>query len=241
MGSSIGGPIEQFAILTPRLILVPTLTAVSLSSYRALYSELHANVKFCQMGFGHHFPARKWSDEETRDVIQTRDIDRCWRKRGLGDFAVALRESSTSELDNRSTQKENSFTIIRGDDYVRIAGTENIHLADLQWVGYAGVRDATTTSMPQRESEDPALPPWTEMIEVRYGVSPKLWGQGIAHEAIMGVMRWSVAEKGVKRFIAETEKENSRSANVLQKLGFTRSDTNYWKEPSELEWECVAK
>lgn len=241
MGLNIGAPVEQFAILTPRLILVPTLTAVSLSSYRALYSELHANVEFCQMGFGHHFPARKWSDEETRDVIQTRDIVRCWQKRGLGDFAVALREPSTFELDNHSAQNEDSVTIIRGDDYVRIAGTDNVHLAASQWAGYAGVRDATTTSMPQREPEDPALQPWTEMIEVRYGVSPKFWGQGIAHEAIKGVMRWSVDEKGVKRFIAETERENSRSAKVLQKLGFTHSGTNYWKEPSGLEWECVAK
>ncbi|KAJ5787870.1 hypothetical protein N7457_002860 [Penicillium paradoxum] len=241
MDSDFGDSFEQFAILTPRFILVPTTTAVSFSSYRALYSELHASVEFCQMGFGHHFPARKWSDEETRKWIETRDIGRCWRKRGLGDFAVGLREASTFEPSKNNTQNEAECTVIRGDEYAQIAGCENTHLAALEWVGYAGVRDATTTSMPPREPGDPAFPPWNEMIEVRYGVSPKFWGRGIAQEAAKGVMQWSVVERGVKRFVAETEKENTRSARVLQKIGFTSSDTNYWKEPGELEWECVAK
>ncbi|KAJ5607591.1 hypothetical protein N7537_004210 [Penicillium hordei] len=240
MGSNNGESVEQFAILTPRLIIVPTPTAVSFKSYRALYSDLHANVDFCQMGFGHHFPARVWSDEETRDGIQTRDIERCWQRRGLGDFAVGLRGPSTFEPDNHPTQND-SFVTLKGDDYVRVAGLNNIHIAASEWVGYAGLRDATTTSMPPREPGDHALPSWVEMIELRYGVSPKFWGQGIAQEASKAIMRWSVDERGVKRFIAETERDNSRSGNLLQKLGFTLSDTNYWKEPSELEWECAVK
>ncbi|KAJ5447501.1 Acyl-CoA N-acyltransferase [Penicillium cf. griseofulvum] len=240
MASDNGPSFEQFAILTPRFIIVPTTTAVSFNSYRALYSGLHANVDFCQMGFGHHFPARTWSDEETRNQIQTRDIERCWQKRGLGDFAVGLRGPSTFESDNQSTEN-GDVALLKGNDYVRIAGPNNIHLAASEWVGYAGLRDATTTSMPPREAGDPALPSWVEMIELRYGVSPKFWGQGIVQEASKAIMRWAVEERGVKRFIAETERENSRSAKVLQKLGFTLSDTNYWKEPSELEWERAAK
>ncbi|CAI7594366.1 unnamed protein product [Penicillium glandicola] len=232
--------VKQFAILTPRLIIVPTPTAVSFNSYRALYSELYGNVDFCQMGFGDHYPAVSWSDEETRDVIQTRDIERCWQRRGLGDFAVALRGPSTFEPDSHSTQN-NGFTTLKGDEYVRVAGLNNVHLAASKWVGYAGLRDATTTSMPPREPGDPALPSWLEMIELRYGVSPEFWGQGIAQEASKAIMQWSVNERGVKRFVADTERENSRSAKLLQKLGFTLSDTNYWKEPSGLEWECAAK
>jgi RimJ/RimL family protein N-acetyltransferase len=226
---------QPFAILTPRLIIVPTPTAVTFSSYRALYSDLHANVAFCEMAFGHHFPARTWSDEETRDVIQTRDIERCWKKRGLGDFAVGLRAS----VPHLNYPDGNELTIIKGADYERLVGLDNTHLADLQWAGYAGVRDATTTSLPSPESGDPTLPPWLEMIEVRYGVSPQFWGQGIAKEAAKSIMQWSVDEMGVRRFIAETEKENTRSGKLLQNLGFTPSGTNYWKEPSEIEWECV--
>jgi RimJ/RimL family protein N-acetyltransferase len=240
MGLDNGDSIDQFAILTPRLIIVPTPTAISFNSYRALYSDLHANVEFCQMGFGHHFPARVWSDKETRDVIQTRDIERCWQRRGLGDFAVGLRGPSTFEPDNHSTQNDD-FTTLKGDDYLRVAGLNNIDLAASEWVGYAGLRDATTTSMPLRVPGDPALPSWIEMIELRYGVSPEFWGQGIAQEASKAIMQWSVDERGIKRFIAETERGNSRSAKLLQKLGFTLSGTDYWKEPSELEWECAAK
>ncbi|KAF7527448.1 hypothetical protein PCG10_002851 [Penicillium crustosum] len=193
------------------------------------------------MGFGHHFPARVWSDEETRDVIQTRDIGRCWQRRGLGDFAVGLRGPSTFELDNHHPTQNDGFVTLKGDDYIRVAGLNNTHIAASEWVGYAGLRDATTTSMPPREPGDPELPSWVEMIELRYGVSPKFWGQGIAQEASKAIMRWSVDERGVKRFIAETERDNSRSGKLLQKLGFTLSDTTYWKEPSELEWECAAK
>ncbi|KAJ5143395.1 uncharacterized protein N7515_002182 [Penicillium bovifimosum] len=241
MGANTEIPADQFVVLTPRLILVPTTTAISFSSYRALYSDLHANVDFCAMGFGPHFPARKWSDEETRESIQTRDIERCWGQRGLGDFAVGLRPPSTFQSDNDSTQHDAVSTTVRGDEYVRIAGQDNALLSACKWVGYVGLRDATTTSMPPREPDDPALPHWLEMIELRYGVAPEFWGKGIAQEAAKGLMRWGAVEKGVKRFIAETERDNTRSAKALQKLGFTLSDTDYWKEPSELEWECVAK
>jgi len=40
-------------------------------------------------------------------------------------------------------------------------------------------------------------------------------------------MEWAVVERGVRRFIAETERDNSRSGRVLEKLGFTMSGTNY--------------
>lgn len=159
---------------------------------------------------------------------------------GLGDFAVGLRGPSTFGPDNHSTQNDD-FTTLKGDDYLRVAGLNNIDLATSEWVGYAGLRDATTTSMPLRVPGDPALPSWVKMIELRYGVSPKFWGQGIAQEASKAIMQWSVDERGIKRFIAETERENSRSAKLLQKLGFTPSGTDYWKEPSELEWKCAAR
>jgi RimJ/RimL family protein N-acetyltransferase len=41
----------------------------------------------------------------------------------------------------------------------------------------------------------------------------------------------------VKRFIAETEKENARSGRVLEKMGFKKSGTGYWKDEDEVEWE----
>jgi RimJ/RimL family protein N-acetyltransferase len=56
-------------------------------------------------------------------------------------------------------------------------------------------------------------------------VSPEFWGQGFAKEAAKTTIRWSVDERGVKRFIAETEKGKIKSAKLLQNLGFIPSGT----------------
>jgi RimJ/RimL family protein N-acetyltransferase len=113
------------------------------------------------------------------------------------------------------------------------------YLPSVEWVGYAGVRDATTTSLRVRTASEPQLPPWEDMVEIRYGVAPAYWGRGIARSAAEAVMQWAVAERGVRRFIAETELANARSGSVLKKMGFCLSGTNYFEEPSEVEWERV--
>ncbi|KAJ5176297.1 uncharacterized protein N7482_002174 [Penicillium canariense] len=232
---------EPFALLTARLVVVPTPIAVNVASYRTLYAALHSDVDFCKMGFGEHFPARGWSDDETRQVIETRDIERSWRRHGLGDFAVGFRATPGSEDPDKASSQNphSSVSILRGSEYEQFAGHDMTRLDEIEWVGYAGVRDATTTSLPPQSAGDPTYPPWFEMVEIRYGVSPACWGGGIAREAAEAVLQWAARKKGVKRFIAETEKENQRSARLLQKLGFVASGTDYWKEPSETEWELV--
>ncbi|KAH8427044.1 GNAT family N-acetyltransferase [Aspergillus melleus] len=75
----------------------------------------------------------------------------------------------------------------------------------------------------------------------RCGLAPEYWGKGIAKEAAEAIMRWAVNERGVKRFIAETERGNVQSARLLQKMGFVESGTDYWKEPSEVEWALDVK
>ncbi|KAJ5133172.1 hypothetical protein N7448_001797 [Penicillium atrosanguineum] len=230
-------PSESFAILTPRLIIFPTTFAISSKSYRALYAALHADENFCQVAFGEHFQARNWSDDETREWIETRDIGRCWNPRGLGDFAVGLRESISLD----ETISHYSTSVLKESEFTLLAGPNAERLDQIEWVGYAGVRDATTTSLPKRGVDDTNLPPWDEMVELRYGLSPKSWGKGIAKEAAEAVMQWAANERGVKRFIAETERDNRQSARLLDKLGFVASGTDYWKEPSEVEWELVVR
>lgn len=58
---------------------------------------------------------------------------------------------------------------------------------------------------------------------MRYGVAPSFWGKGIAPEAAKAIMAWAISQRGTTRFIAETEKANTRSAGVLRKLGFVES------------------
>ena len=232
-------PYTPFILLTDRLILVPTPTAIAVPRYTALYKALHASAEFCHMGFGTSFEPRTWSDAETRHSIQTRDVDRSWAARGLGDFAAGMRGDVGGE----------SGRVVAGgeQDQVRVVeGAEAIDcalgaagLAGVEWVGYAGVRDATTTSMPERTADDAALPPWTHMVELRYGIAAEYWGKGVAGEAARGVMAWAAGERGVTRFIAETERPNVRSGRVLQKMGFRESGTDYWKDADEVEWERV--
>jgi RimJ/RimL family protein N-acetyltransferase len=239
---------KPFILITRRLIIVPTPLTIQYNAYVHLYGNLLSDEAFCQMAFGPHLLAREMSDEDARNIIFTRDLERCWKRRGLGDFSVGLR--------NRS----DGSGMIPDDSGRRIGGSETLEIVELvdsegsntsiggfgshilnnvEWVGYAGVRDATTTSMPDRTADDEPLPPWQEMVELRYGVHSDYWGKGVAGEAARAVMQWSVSERGVKRFIAETEKTNVRSGQVLKKMGFRESGTNYWKEPSETEWEKV--
>jgi RimJ/RimL family protein N-acetyltransferase len=224
-----------FALLTPRLVLVPTPLAISIPSYVALYANLHADASFCDMGFGDKFPVVERTQEQMRDVIATRDIARCWEKRGMGDFAVGWRwkehfnDATARPLGNSSEQVH----IIDAKDVESACRTFDA----IEWLGYAGVRDATTTSLPPPDASDNPLPPWEEMVELRYGVAPTHWGQGVAREAAEAVMQWATTEMGVKRFIAETESANSRSGRVLEKMGFRKSGTAYWKDEDEVEWE----
>ncbi|KAH7393100.1 hypothetical protein BKA64DRAFT_76498 [Cadophora sp. MPI-SDFR-AT-0126] len=225
-----------FAILirSRSLILVPALIAKTQPSYRTFFASLHANEEFCEMGFGLGFLARSWNDEET-----LAGLDRSWKRdREMGDFAVGrlVEDDDLKSCRGRALEKGTQDVVILEEQELGLLQMETI-----DWVGYAGVRDASTTSMPPRTSEDPPLPPWQEMIELRYGVAQKCWGSGIARAAAEAVMQWAVVERDVRRFIAETEWNNSRSGRVLEKLGFTLSGTNYWKEPSEIEWEKIPR
>ncbi len=191
------------------------------------------------MGFGKDWPARVWSDEEAKEWMYSRDVVRCWEKRGMGDFAVGLRSTG-----DRSVGKElgSGVRILKGDEYELFIGALEGGLEGVEWIGYAGIRDATTTSMPDRTTEDRTLPHWLEMVELRYGISSRYWGRGLARRGAEVAMLWGIRERGVRRYIAETEKENVRSGRVLEKLGFQGLEgTEYWKEEMEREWGLRAE
>jgi RimJ/RimL family protein N-acetyltransferase len=245
-------PFTPFAIITPTLILVPTPIAINVQSYRALYAKLHADPTFCTMAFAHHFPPTNWTDSETRETIHTRDVVRCWEKRGMGDFAVGLLPShfytNFEHLQNWvgfdiGKVIGEGIRIIDDYGFEKLYGRDGKGLEGMEWVGYAGVRDATTTSLPEHLPSEPPLPDWMEMIELRYGLAEEYWGKGIAKGAAEAVMLWGQNERGVRRFIAETERGNESSGKVLQKLGFVlrgeKPGRGYWKEESGVEWERV--
>lgn len=225
-----------FALLTPRLVLLPTPSAVHIQDYRIMYAHLHSQADFCTMAFGHHYLPRFTSDDAMKAQILT-EISKNWSLsgKGLGDCAVGL-WGGARDLGRDIEDGTTKFRIVEGKDLELLLSTG---LKDVDWVGYVGVRVATSR-LPPRDPDDAPLPSWEEMIELRYGFARSAWGKGYGTEAAQTLMLWAAKERGVKRFIAETEKENMGSGGILRKLGFVdRGTLEYWKEESEIEWEKV--
>ncbi|KAH0275253.1 hypothetical protein KCU91_g4694, partial [Aureobasidium melanogenum] len=221
---------EPFAIGTSRLILLPSYLAIGNPAYRDLYSLLHGMTKFTTMAFGPDWGIRHWDDKAITSIIQ-REIDASWRVRGIGDFAVGLRQ------DTAVTSSEKTAT---SQDLKVLDMCKAQELEDVEWIGYVGVRDATTTSMPWAETHHPTLRPWIQMVELRYGFRPEVWGKGYGSEAAKAVMWWCEKHIGAQRFVAETEIANVGSSRILRKSGFEeiREDEEViWGLKGKKEWE----
>jgi len=230
---------EPFILLTSRLIIVPTPISISFQAFRTMYAHIHSLPEFCNMAFGPHWPPVSWTDEQCVGSMQ-RGINLCWNIKGMGDFTVGLLPSGQDSMTPPTSAQRNSIKIVKGENYSALAANPDFW-SNISWVGYAGVRDAvSSTSMPSELTASPSLPSWEEMVEIRYGFHPEHWGKGYATEAATAVMAWAAGERGTRRFIAETEKANSGSGKVLGKLGFqARSANEYWGEESQVEWERI--
>jgi RimJ/RimL family protein N-acetyltransferase len=171
---------------------------------------------FTTMAFGSAWGTKDW-DASTIHPIISREVERSWRVRGMGDFGIGLLPTFIPENGNSG----------QGWEVSEIYG---LNLQEVQWIGYAGIRDATTTSMPAEASSQPTTHPWTQMIELRYGFHPSYWSKGYGTEAARAIMGWCEQSFGVQRFIAETEAENKGSARILGKLGFVgMQGTKEWE------------
>jgi RimJ/RimL family protein N-acetyltransferase len=177
------------------------------------------------MAFGSAWGTKDW-DTSTILPIITREIQRSWQVRGMGDFGVGLRVNDTEKVEGKEEWKA--------------VNADEIDSQEVKWIGYVGVRDATTTSMPSEETSQPTTKPWTQMVELRYGFHPEVWGKGFGTEAANAVMGWCEESLGIERFIAETEMANSGSARVLGKLGFVEMSGGkevIWDMEGTKEWE----
>lgn len=65
-------------------------------------------------------------------------------------------------------------------------------------------------------------PPRNGAVEIGYSVLDSFQRRGIATEMVGGLVRWAVAQSGVTRVVAETERANPASVRVLEKAGFVR-------------------
>lgn len=229
--------VPTFALFTLRLILLPTPLAIKESSYLDLYAHLHGLPAFCMMAFGPDFPVQTWDISQSEAVVQ-REISASWNRRGIGDFALGLIPDSF-ELNCPDSGSYDDFKIQESKGI-----PQDLDLLGIHWIGYVGVRDATTTSIPKQNPslhtlmlQNAGYLPWQSMVELRYGLAPEFWGKGFGTEAAKAVMEWSIKVRGVQRFIAETEILNTGSKKILESLEFIESGTDYWGCPGTVDWE----
>lgn len=60
--------------------------------------------------------------------------------------------------------------------------------------------------------------------EVKYAYLRRVWGRGIASEALIGLIQYGVREHGIRHMIATTAPENIASHRVLAKAGMSRGE-----------------
>ncbi|HJQ29388.1 MAG TPA: GNAT family N-acetyltransferase [Rubrobacter sp.] len=58
-------------------------------------------------------------------------------------------------------------------------------------------------------------------VEVLYGISPSRWGEGLATEAALAMLRYGFEEAGLDRIVGIADRENAASRRVLEKIGMT--------------------
>lgn len=237
---------NSFALLTESFVFLPTPSSANVKGYRTLFRKLHADPAFCSIAFGEDFKPIIWSDDEVKEFLLSHDAAQRWGRRSMGDFALGL-------LPNRDTFDSLEGRLLKGTDVdVKIIeGTEfeklkslndGLFFEQIEWAGYTCVRDATTSSVEDLYSNPSPpfkLPPWQDMIEIRYGLDEKHRGRGFATKTARIIMQWGVEERGTTCFIAETEKANTKSGFVLERLGFRKSGTKYFQDDSLDEWERV--
>ena len=66
-------------------------------------------------------------------------------------------------------------------------------------------------------------------VELLYGILPDFWGEGLANEAAMAVLRHAFEECGIDKIMAVTDTPNQRSVNVLQRLGMSFLGRQEWQ------------
>lgn len=225
-------------LLTSRLILVPTPTAVSLPSYVDFFRAVLSDGRVTGMGWADKTP-KAIAYDECVEILKTKNRD-TWDLRGFGDFATA---ELPDTLKDRAPAALGLWVELDAD----VLSAEQLNA--LSWVGYSCIRDATsrivdgrarylkTHSQPPPNAFEGELPPWQEMIEIKYGFNPSHWGKGYATEVVYALHNWGIARFGLRRFIGATLKSNAGSRRVLQKIGYVANDKQLWWEyDDDDEW-----
>ena len=67
-------------------------------------------------------------------------------------------------------------------------------------------------------------PPRDGTVEIGYSVLPQYQGHGYATEMVRALIDWAFAQPGVLGIVAETTEDNTPSVQLLNRLGFVRTE-----------------
>jgi len=77
-------------------------------------------------------------------------------------------------------------------------------------------------------------------IELLYGIAPPYWGQGLATEAAMAVIRHGFEAHDLHRIIASVDVPNVASVRVLEKVGMT-FEKRVRQDPLDLLYYAISR
>ncbi len=69
------------------------------------------------------------------------------------------------------------------------------------------------------------------IVEIGYGIEAAYQNKGYMTEAVRAISQWALEQYNVTSVVAETEKDNYASHNVLRKIGISKyneSDNSFW-------------
>ena len=72
--------------------------------------------------------------------------------------------------------------------------------------------------------------------EVKYAYRREVWGQGLATEALVGLLRYGTTALRLRRMLATTAPDNVASHAVLSKAGMRRGELRANPDGSETQW-----
>lgn len=98
---------------------------------------------------------------------------------------------------------------------------------------WAAIETATGAFLGWFLFRPPVGDPAPGTVELGYRLHTAAWGRGFATEGAQAVVEKGFAELGVERVVADTMAVNTRSRNVMEKVGlrFVRSFHGEWDEP----------
>jgi RimJ/RimL family protein N-acetyltransferase len=157
-------------------------------------------------------------------VIRTERIAlRRWREEDREPFARLNADPRAMEFQPSVLSREQSDRFV---DYIETQFLENgftLYATELQqqqrFIGFIGIH------LPRFEAA------FTPCVEIGWRLAPDVWGQGLATEGGLAVVRHSFEVLDLDELVSFTARINTKSQRVMQKIGMSRDPAEDFDHP----------